>query len=156
VDDTIGSIASYRAQTDGAAADMTFTTDVLQFKSASKGTQEAFVASGTASYSGDGSATATTFGLSLDGFIFVEAGSHTFDIESDDGFSLSIGGVVVSEFAGLRAAATTRAEVLFAESGYYAIDIDYFENRGAQVLKVEMDNEVLNDTFLFTELPDLV
>ncbi|PRY84611.1 LamG-like jellyroll fold domain-containing protein [Donghicola tyrosinivorans] len=156
VDGTIGSIGSYRAQTDGVAADMTFTTDVLQFKSASSGTQEAFVASGAASYIGDGSAKADTFGLSLDGFIFAEAGSHTFDIESDDGFSLSIGGVVVSEFAGLRGTATTRAEVMFAETGYYAIDIDYFENGGAQVLKVEMDNGVLDDTFLFTELPDLV
>lgn len=156
IDSTIGSIATYRALTEGAAADMTFTADRMDFASRAYGSQLEFVESAGSDISGDGAAMAETFGLSMDGFIFVEAGTHSFDVTSDDGFSMSVGGVVVAEYAGSRTQATTSADVIFAESGYYAIDIDYFENNGAQMLHVEMDNVLLDEEVLFSVLPELV
>ncbi|NVO24442.1 LamG-like jellyroll fold domain-containing protein [Donghicola mangrovi] len=156
MDSAIGSISVYRTLTDGADADLTFEAKSMEFTSASNSTLDAFVASGGEVTEGDGSDRADTFGVTLDGFVFIEAGTHTFDVYSDDGFSMSIGGEVVAEYAGLRSPETTRAEVVFTETGYYQIHIDYFENGGGQVLRVEMDDDILDEEVLFNTLPELV
>ncbi|PRY85037.1 LamG-like jellyroll fold domain-containing protein [Donghicola tyrosinivorans] len=156
VDSAIGSVEVFRTLTEGTEADITFDAKAVEFTSPAYGSIDAFVASSGDNQTGDGSARADTFGLTLDGFIFVEAGTHSFDVYSDDGFSMSIGEEVVAEYAGLRSQETTRAEVIFTESGYYQIHIDYFENGGAQVLRLEMDNDILDEEVLFSALPELV
>ncbi|MEY8880945.1 LamG-like jellyroll fold domain-containing protein [Donghicola sp. XS_ASV15] len=156
VDSTLGSIADYRETIAGTDAALEFVADELQFSSRSYGTVQEFVESGGSSISGEGTAVAETFGLSMDGFIFVEAGTHTFDVTSDDGFSMTIGGTVVAEYAGLRGSDTTHTQIVFSESGFYAIELDYFEDSGGQILEVEMDGALLDEQRLFTALPDLV
>jgi hypothetical protein len=95
---------------------------------------------------------AETFGLEADGFVFLEAGTHRFDVRSDDGFRLSLGGEVVVDFEGLRGAATSTAWFEAEETGYYALDLLYFENGGAQVLDVDLDGRDLDSAALFSTL----
>lgn len=155
-DSTLGSIADYRDTIAGTEASLEFIADKLQFSSRAYGTVQEFAESGGSSISGEGTALSETFGLSMDGFIFVEAGSHTFDVTSDDGFSMAIGGTVVAEYAGLRGTDTTHTEIAFTESGFHAIELDYFDNSGGQVLEVEMDGVLLDEQRLFTALPEMV
>lgn len=155
-DSTLGSIADYRDTIAGTEASLEFIADQLQFSSRAYGTVQEFAESGGSSIGGEGTALSETFGLSMDGFIFVEAGSHTFDVTSDDGFSMAIGGTVVAEYAGLRGTDTTHTEIAFTESGFYAIELDYFDNSGGQVLEVEMDGVLLDEQRLFTALPEMV
>ncbi|MCT4684480.1 MAG: PA14 domain-containing protein, partial [Roseicyclus sp.] len=91
-------------------------------------------------------------GLEADGFVFLEAGTHRFDVRSDDGFRLSLGGEVVVEFEGLRGASTSTAWFEAEETGYYALDLLYFENGGAQVLDVDLDGRDLDASVLFSAL----
>jgi hypothetical protein len=50
-----------------------------------------------------------------------------FSVGSDDGFRLRIGGVLVSQFDGLRGFSFTSETAVFAAPGLYAIDLLYFE-----------------------------
>lgn len=65
-----------------------------------------------------------------------QAGTKTFAIRADDGYRLSIGGQVVSEFDGLRAARVDTVRVNFAQAGKYAIEVLYYENTDAAVLEM--------------------
>lgn len=98
---------------------------------------------------------AETFGLHADGFIFLEEGRHRLDVETDDGFRLSIGGEKVAAFEGLRSPGVSSVTIEAKETGFYDIDLLYFENTGQQVLKVSLDGEILDQGILFSELPHL-
>ena len=75
--------------------------------------------------------------INLSGEIFLEAGTHTFLNRTDDGFRLTIDDTLVAEYQGLRTARTTEGTITVANDGWYAINIDYFDWRGASQLRIE-------------------
>ncbi|WP_299968466.1 PA14 domain-containing protein [uncultured Roseobacter sp.] len=65
-----------------------------------------------------------------------KAGTYTFNLNSDDGSQLSIGGKVVIDNDGLHDA-ITKTVTLKLEAGSYPIEVLYFEARGSQTLDLD-------------------
>ncbi|MDP5307749.1 Ig-like domain-containing protein [Paracoccus spongiarum] len=76
------------------------------------------------------------FALRLTGQVYLEAGSHRFYNTTDDGFRLTVNGSVVSEFGNARSSGTSQGVIQIAESGWYSINVDYFEAYGASELRI--------------------
>ena len=76
------------------------------------------------------------FALRLSGEVYLEAGSHRFYAMTDDGFRLTIDGQVVTEYEGARASDVSQGTIRIAESGWYSINVDYFEAWGHSELRV--------------------
>lgn len=74
------------------------------------------------------------FALQLTGWIAVaKAGSHTFELGSDDGSRLYIGETLVVDNGGLHAM-RTRTGTVALDPGYHSIRIDYFDGGDAWAL----------------------
>ena len=77
-----------------------------------------------------GAATADRFIVVFDGFIDVAtAGNYSFDVGSDDGFSLSIDGNLVSQFPNIRGFAVTPGNATLSQ-GRHSFQLIYWENAG--------------------------
>lgn len=72
------------------------------------------------------------------------AGNYTFDLTSDDGSMLSIGGDIVVDHGGIHAT-TTRSGSTFLEAGTHEITISYFEHNGGQTLDVQVSGPDTDD-----------
>ncbi len=72
-----------------------------------------------------------------------EAGSYTFSTRSDDGSALFIDGVEVVSNDGLHGARTRDGDIVLGP-GTYEIEILFFENRGGDVLEVEVSGPDTN------------
>ncbi len=96
------------------------------------------------SHGGAGVADGDRFSMRLQGNLHVrQAGTKTFAIRGDDGYRLNIGGAMVAEFDGLRAARVDTVRVRFAQPGIYPIEVLYYENTGAAVLEMFVaDSEI--------------
>ncbi len=79
--------------------------------------------------------------LRLDGKIQLSAGTYSFRVRADDGYSIKVNGVVVAEYA-LNQAATTRTHSTFtvAQSGLQDIEIIYWDSGWDHILNVELAN----------------
>ncbi len=99
--------------------------------------------------------------VSFAGYIYLAAGTVTFNVNSDDGFILYLspllnpndagGLVVLGSFNGGRGAATTSMPATVPSSGWYALRLDYEEGGGGIVCAlfttdVEGNNVLVNDT----------
>jgi hypothetical protein len=113
-----------------------------------------FLGDDATSASGDIGASANTFAVKLSGFVYLEPGTHTFDVASDDGFRLKLGDETVTQFDGNRGTRTSSGDVEITEAGLYPIEIVYWENGGGQALNVELNDEVLGGGLIFAELPE--
>ncbi|MFV0492212.1 MAG: Ig-like domain-containing protein [Pseudorhodobacter sp.] len=76
------------------------------------------------------------FALRMSGQVYLEAGTHRFFNQTDDGFRLTVNGQTVAEYNALRAAATTVGELTVAEAGWYDIRVDYFDATSRSVLSI--------------------
>jgi len=76
--------------------------------------------------------------MHMSGTVYLAAGTYKMRVYSDDGFQMSIDGKVVGQFATDRGAGTTTFEFTVAEDGYYPLDMVYWDQGGAYVLKVEI------------------
>lgn len=77
------------------------------------------------------------FAVFVSGQIFADqAGDYTFNVHSDDGYSLSINGSVVSAFTRPRAPRDTTDANIYLDQGYHTLEIVYFERTGRAVLEV--------------------
>lgn len=75
------------------------------------------------------------YGMRLDGQVFLEAGTHRFASNSDDGFRLTINGTVVAQHAGVSKGAPVIGTIAIDRAGWYDIGIDYYQAySGAQLL----------------------
>lgn len=82
--------------------------------------------------------------IRLTGHVDLNAGSNTFDIYSDDGFRLSIGGSVVEELDGLRAPRSSVFDYDAASAGLASFELIYFEaQRVAAALSASLNGEVI-------------
>ncbi len=134
-----------------SGADVTFNATNIDYSGGSN--MGGFLGSDGASATGTTGASADTFAVKIVGYIKIEAGSHDFNVTTDDGFRLKIGGQTVTEFDGNRGSATSTSTFTATEDGLYPIEIVYWENGGDQVLFVEMDGETIGGDILFSEIP---
>lgn len=103
-----------------------------------------------------------SFAVLLDGFLNVtQAGNYQFDATHDDGFQLTIGGHVVSQFDGNTGTRTTSASV-FLQEGLYDIQYLGWEQGGAFRQELAwttpgaVGSEIVPQSALFTQhhVPD--
>lgn len=135
---------------DGPSA--TFTGTEIAYSGG--GTIGQFLGDDATGAAGDVAASANTFAVKLSGFVYLEAGTHTFDVATDDGFRLKVGDDTVTQFDGNRGTRTSSGDIEITEPGLYPIEIVYWENGGGQTLNVQMDGEVLGGDIVFAELPE--
>ena len=137
---------------DGGAPDGTFTGTEISYRGGS--TIEQFLGDDGAAGSGALSASATTFAVQLKGFVYLDAGTHTFDVATDDGFRLKVGDDTVTQFDGNRGTRTSSGDIEITEPGLYPIDIVYWENGGGQTLDVALNGQTLGGEIVYPELPE--
>lgn len=92
----------------------------------------------------------TTIGLHLQSCIWIGPGTHLVTVRSDDGYLLSLGGNVISSYARDRGFESTSQQITLS-GGLYAIDLYYYQNLGADGLRLEIDGKVVTaDAFFAT------
>jgi Ca2+-binding RTX toxin-like protein len=155
-DATFSSIDDLIAQTVLSPADHHFTASKIAFdgfqESPSPTLRLFFDGSATLSDGGEDTAM-NTIGLHMHGFIWIGAGDHLVSVRSDDGFLLSLGGNVISGFSGDRGFEATSQQVHFT-GGLYAIDLYYFQNAGANGLRLEIDGKTVGPDAFFASAED--
>ncbi|MDG3002761.1 PEP-CTERM sorting domain-containing protein [Paludisphaera mucosa] len=100
-----------------------------------------FLGPDAASLSGGGASLLSTSVFHFTGYLKITgdldqvAGNSSIDVNfavaSDDGFRLSIGGVEVIRYDGVRSFAASGALASFQVAGLYAVDLVYYENQGS-------------------------
>lgn len=71
------------------------------------------------------------FAVRFDGYLnVVTAGEYDFLVHSDDGFSLSLGGEIISSYDTDRAPGSTVSGPIFLEAGLYALELVSWEQGG--------------------------
>ncbi|WP_372802672.1 Ig-like domain-containing protein [Paracoccus seriniphilus] len=120
----------------GSEADASFVATDLNYR-VSRGSLASFLGDDADSLStSDGDQLFDQYALSLTGQIYLEAGTHDFRNTTDDGFRLTINDDVISEYQGTRASGSTEGNLTVAESGWYSIKVDYFEESGFSELRI--------------------
>ncbi|WP_227421636.1 T1SS-143 repeat domain-containing protein [Pacificispira spongiicola] len=137
---------------DSQSATITFTATNVDYDCAS--TIGQFLGDDAASASGSTSAAADSFVVKLSGYVYLEAGSHTFGATVDDGFRLSVGGDVVAERTTNGGTDTFDGTYTVTEAGLYPIEVVYWEAGGSERFLVELDGETLGGDIVYGDLPD--
>ncbi|MEL7464658.1 MAG: LamG-like jellyroll fold domain-containing protein [Pseudomonadota bacterium] len=147
--DHIRSLADVAAIVAANDPDATFTTTEIAYGARNSDTSIAeFLGDDAASIVGDGSLEMGPSALVLTGFIYIPPGTHTVSVVSDDGFSLSLGGVEFSEFDGKRASDATSRAASF-DGGLYPIEIEYFDSHGGMSLALLIDGLVVDQSAFY-------
>lgn len=86
------------------------------------------------------------------GFVDLTAGAHTFDLGSDDGFRLTIGGTQVAIQATERGFGTTSVNADLG-AGVQAFELIYFEDDGNTGIEFKIDGSVVTGVAAPVPLP---
>lgn len=149
------SIDDLIAQTATKAANFHLTAKTVDFGGFKEVATLSQFLDGKASLTDGGADTAmTTIGLRLQGYIWLDKGQHLVNVRSDDGFLLKLGGDELSSFAGTRGFTGTSETITIAKSGLYAIDLYYFDNTGAEGLRLELDGNPVGADRLYASIDD--
>ena len=122
-----GALSEAVALTTNSTPKATFTASSFNYAK-TDGTLSGFLGSDAASLSGHGNASDETFALKLTGYIRLSAGTHDFNVTSDDGFSLKINNQTVTEFTAPRAAATSSGNYTAPQDGLYEVELIYWQD----------------------------
>ncbi|WP_054121793.1 LamG-like jellyroll fold domain-containing protein [Novosphingobium sp. AAP93] len=95
-----------------------------------------------------------TIGLRLQGYVWLDKGKHLVNVRSDDGFLLKLGGDELSSYAWGRGFSGTSKTIDVAKSGLYAIDLFYFDNNGAEGLRLELDGNPVGADRFYASIDD--
>ncbi|ARU48273.1 hypothetical protein Sdiek1_1107 [Sulfurospirillum diekertiae] len=79
--------------------------------------------------------------IKLSGSIELAAGTYTFKVTADDGYSIVIDGNVVAKYDGNQSPSTNYASFNIAQSGEHSISIVYWDQAGQAQLKVELSSD---------------
>ncbi len=110
---------------------------------------------GKASLTDGGDTTAmNTIGLRLQGYVWLDKGQHLVNVRSDDGFLLKLGGDELSSFAGNRGFSGTSETINVDKAGLYAVDLYYFDNTGAEGLRLELDGYPVGADRFYASIDD--
>lgn len=152
---TFGSVDDLIAQVATKSADHHFIASTIDFGSPREdSTLGQFLGlNGTLTDGGAGTAM-NTIGLHLTGYIWLGAGAHYVTVRSDDGFSLSLGGSQVSEYAWGRGMSPTGTAITVGTAGLYAVDLYYFENTGSEGLQLSIDGKTVGADQFYATVAD--
>lgn len=95
-----------------------------------------------------------TIGLRLQGYVWLDKGQHLVNVRSDDGFLLKLGGDELSSYAWDRGFSGTSKTIDVAKSGLYAVDLFYFDNNGAEGLRLELDGNPVGADRFYASIED--
>ncbi|WP_256205856.1 MULTISPECIES: Calx-beta domain-containing protein [unclassified Pseudomonas] len=73
--------------------------------------------------------------IKLSGTLQLQAGSYQFQVRADDGYSISIDGVIVSRFDGNQSPSTNSGSFTITEPGAHTIEIIYWDQGGQAALQ---------------------
>ncbi|MBV7564673.1 Ig-like domain-containing protein [Pseudomonas sp. sia0905] len=73
--------------------------------------------------------------IKLSGTLQLQAGSYQFQVRADDGYSISIDGVIVSRFDGNQSPSTNSGSFTISEPGAHTIEIIYWDQGGQAALQ---------------------
>jgi Ca2+-binding RTX toxin-like protein len=151
---SFSSIDDLMAQTVTGSADHRFTASHIDFGGhGESGTLGEFLDDAGALIDGGGSRPMTTIGIHLEGYIWLSAGTHLVSVFSDDGFLLSLGGRVISSHAWDRGFDSSAQQITGA-GGLYAIDLYYYQNGGADGLRLDIDGRTVGADAFFATAAD--
>jgi len=104
-------------------------------------TLASFLGSDAVTLSGAGETTLEESVFRFTGYVDMAAGTNELAVASDDGFRLTIGGVQIAEFSGLRTFSET-VVMIDAGSGPQPFELIYFENDGITGVEVRIDGQL--------------
>ena len=138
----------------GLTLSHTFDAGLIDFGGSDhSGRVEDFLSGAGELTSGEGGDGFSYKGVVLEGYVYISEGYHTLTATSDDGFELSIGGDKLMGYQWGRSMEPSSATRWF-EGGLYAIEIVYFQNGGAEGLRLEMDGELLGAEAFYQSVGD--
>jgi predicted esterase len=85
------------------------------------------------------------FGVQIKGFINMSSGKTTFYLSSDDGSKLLVNNQLVVDFDGLHGMNEKSGSITLSTSGWYPIEIQYFEKSGGEGLGLTWQNSNINN-----------
>lgn len=135
---SVSSIAGTRNIMNGASNATFQATNINYFNNGVGTALSDWLGADAASLSGiSGSTTIGSLSIRLTGYIAIaEAGTLRFNVESDDGMELKIGGESVTSYDGDRGFGGSPASAEFSEAGLYQIELIYWANdQGSSGLK---------------------
>ncbi|MBU0498836.1 MAG: family 16 glycosylhydrolase [Gammaproteobacteria bacterium] len=148
---SIGELQDFLAIAD---ASHSFTASQIDFGGANqRGNIAGFLGDSAQLTSGDGSTAMETVAVRLSGYVYIPAGEHHITVRSDDGYLLKLGGQEFSSFESPRPFYATDKAGTFA-GGLYAIELLYYENWGAEGLRLELDGQALGAEHFYQSVAD--
>lgn len=121
--------------TNSSTPKATFTASSLNYAH-SDSTLAGFLGSDANSLTGHGNSSDQAFALKLTGYIRLSAGTHDFNVTSDDGFSLKINNQTVTEFTTSRGSATSSGNYAAPQDGLYEVELIYWQGSGGADMSV--------------------
>ncbi len=152
---TFNSIDDLIAQTATKAANFHLTAKTVNFGGFDEVKTLGEFLDGKAALTDGGANTAmNTIGLRLQGYVWLDKGQHLVNVRSDDGFLVKLGGDELSSYSWDRGFSGTSKTIDVAKSGLYAIDLYYFDNNGAEGLRLELDGNPVGADRLYASIDD--
>ncbi|MBY8976835.1 hypothetical protein KHP62_13510 [Rhodobacteraceae bacterium NNCM2] len=153
---SIGNIPQLRSLVESNDPDATFVATELAYGASDSDTTIAeFLGVDSDTIDGNGDLEMGPSGLVLTGYVFIPEGAHAITVASDDGFSLSLGGVPFSEFTGARAVDETTRVAEF-EGGLYEVELLYFDAGGKMSLNFQIDGLTVDASAFYREADDIL
>ncbi|WP_408589762.1 LamG-like jellyroll fold domain-containing protein [Novosphingobium sp.] len=103
---------------------------------------------------GDAATAFNTIGMHVTGYLWLGAGTHLVTVRSDDGFLLNLGGSEISEYPWGRGFDATSKQITVGTDGLYALDLYYYDNFGAEGLRLEVDGKTVGTDQLYGSVAD--
>jgi hypothetical protein len=95
------------------------------------------------------------FNFQFKGYLMIpQDGNYFFRTTSDDGSKLFIDGNLVVDNDGKHGSRTIASDTTFLTAGYHTIEVQYFENVGAQNLVVQYKGPGIGDGVTYTTIPE--
>lgn len=139
------------------AADATFTSTGIDYSTPGNSVFSSlndFLGADGASLSGLGGNSVLGTIFRLTGFVNLAAGNNVFDIFSDDGFRLTVGGVEVGSFDALRPPSSSFVNVDGGIGGLKSFELIYFETQQVEAaLTARLNGQIITGEMAPIPLP---
>ena len=130
----------------------TFTAQSIDYSHSGSGTMADFLGSDIDSFTSGETSLASEFIMQLSGYIYMEAGTHDFNVSSDDGFRLNINQQIVTEFTTPTSVQTSTGNFTAPQAGLYEVELIYWQGTGEAALNISSNS--LGTLEFYTSLPD--
>ncbi|MGY0217397.1 tandem-95 repeat protein [Endozoicomonadaceae bacterium StTr2] len=114
----------------------TFTASELNYHRSGSYKLADFIGSDGNDITGHADMSDQTFALKMTGYIRLSAGTHDFNVASDDGFRLKINNETVTEFTAPRGVATSSGNFTAPQDGLYEVELIYWQGNGGADLDI--------------------